>query len=158
MPLSSAGAVGRQTMSLDSPCAHNQPMANPYKFSMATAAYARRRIPDEPISSAARLATLLDSQFAIPGTNFRFGLDGLLGLIPGIGDTIATGLSLIIVAEAMSRGLRKRVIALMLGNIALDWLIGLIPIVGDIFDIMYKANLRNLRLLEGELLARRGGL
>lgn len=145
-------------MSLDSPCAHNQPMANPYNFIMTTAAYARRRIPDQPLSSAARLATLLDSQFSIPGTNVRFGLDGLLGLIPGIGDTIALGLSLIIVAEAISRRVRKRVIALMLGNVALDWLIGLVPIVGDIFDIMYKANMRNLRLLEGELLARRGGL
>lgn len=142
----------------DSRTAHNQTIANPYNIIMTTAAYARRRIPDQPLSSSARLATLLDSQFSIPGTNFRFGLDGLLGLIPGIGDTIAMALSLIIVAEAVSRRVRKRVVALMLGNILLDWLIGLIPIVGDIFDVVYKANLRNLRLLEGELLAHRAGL
>ncbi|MCL4221530.1 MAG: DUF4112 domain-containing protein [Phycisphaerales bacterium] len=118
---------------------------------MATAAYAQRRIPAQPSSHAARLATLLDSQFVIPGTNIRFGIDGLLGLIPGIGDTIAMVLSLIIVAEAVSRRVRKRVIALMLGTIALDWLIGLVPLVGDVFDVAYKANLRNLRLLEEEL-------
>lgn len=118
---------------------------------MATAAYARRRIPAESSSNASRLATLLDSQFVIPGTNIRFGIDGLLGLVPGIGDTIAMVLSLIIVAEAVSRRVRKRVIALMLGNIALDWLIGLVPLVGDVIDVAYKANLRNLRLLEEEL-------
>lgn len=136
----------------DSLFPHKWAIIFPYQYlRMETAAFARRRPPAEPVSHAAKLATLLDSQFAIPGTNIRFGLDGLLGLIPGIGDTIALGLALVIVAEAVSRGVRKGVIAHMLFNVGLDWLVGLIPLLGDVFDVAFKANLRNLRLLENEL-------
>lgn len=97
---------------------------------------------------------MLDNQFQIPGTSIRVGLDGILGLIPGIGDTISVGLSLLILAEAVQLHVRKRTLAKMAGNIALDWVIGLVPLVGDAFDILYKANMRNLALLEADLAAR----
>lgn len=102
-------------------------------------------------SKAANLARLLDSQFAIPGTNIRFGLDAILGLIPGIGDFITAGFSLFILAEAHRRGVSNRVLARMLVNIGLDWLIGLVPLFGDVADVFFKANLKNVELLEREL-------
>ena len=105
-------------------------------------------------SRAARIAWLLDNQFQIPGTSVRVGIDGLVGLIPGIGDTITTCLSLLILAEAIQLRVRKRTLAIMLGNIALDWLVGLVPLLGDAFDILYKANMRNLALLEADLAAK----
>jgi len=114
-------------------------------------AAARRRLDDASYSNAARLARLLDTQFAIPGTRIRFGLDSILGLIPGFGDTIALILALVIIAEARDQGVRNSVLARMILNVSLDWLVGLVPVVGDIFDLFYKANVRNLRLLEDEL-------
>ncbi len=104
-----------------------------------------------PRSRAGRLAWMLDSQFQIPGTSVRVGLDGILGLIPGIGDTVSSGLSLLILAEAVQLHVSRRTLAKMAGNIALDWFIGLVPVLGDVFDILYKANMRNLALLEADL-------
>ncbi len=112
------------------------------------------RAPSQARSRAGRLAWMLDNQFQIPGTSIRVGLDGILGLIPGIGDTISSGLSLLILAEAVQLRVSKRTLARMAGNIALDWVIGLVPLVGDAFDILYKANMRNLALLEADLAAR----
>jgi Domain of unknown function (DUF4112) len=95
-----------------------------------------------------RWAVLLDSAFIIPGTNVSLGLDAILGLVPGIGDLaspVYTGLLLV-------TGLRMRlpivVQARMVLNAAIDMLIGLVPIIGDVADIAWKANLRNLALLE----------
>jgi hypothetical protein len=105
-------------------------------------------------SRSAALAKLLDSQFVVPGTEIRFGLDFVLGLVPGIGDTISAAIGSLIIAEAVQLGVRKPVIAKMAGNMALDWLVGLVPIAGDVFDVMYKSNLRNLELLERELMER----
>lgn len=102
-------------------------------------------------SRASHLAWLLDNQFKLPGTSMRIGLDGLLGLIPGIGDTIAAGLSLLILAEAVQKRVRRRTLLKMAGNIAVDWIVGLVPVLGDVFDIVFKANMRNLALLEEEL-------
>lgn len=110
--------------------------------------------PSQPRSRAGRLAWMLDNQFQIPGTSVRVGLDGILGLIPGIGDTISSGLSLLILAEAVQSHVSRRTLAKMAGNIALDWVIGLVPVAGDVFDIIYKANMRNLALLEADLAAR----
>lgn len=95
-----------------------------------------------------RLAKLMDAQFSIPGTNFRFGLDGILGLIPGAGDlsTFAvSGYMLMILAQNGASGF---VLARMVLNILLDALIGSIPLVGDIFDFAFKANTRNMRLMQ----------
>ncbi|NVJ71614.1 MAG: DUF4112 domain-containing protein [Alphaproteobacteria bacterium] len=98
-----------------------------------------------------RLARLLDNQFRIPGTDIRFGLDGILGLIPGAGDTVSAAMAAYIIFEAFRLGVSRRIIAKMVGNVTLDWVIGAIPIIGDIFDIGFKANTRNIRLIEEEI-------
>lgn len=95
-----------------------------------------------------RLSRLMDSAARIPGTRIRFGLDGLIGLIPGLGDAAAAGVSAWIVREAYASGVPNRVLAKMLGNIAIDFVGGTVPLVGDVFDVYWKANLRNVRLLE----------
>ena len=93
------------------------------------------------------LATLLDTALVIPGTGVRFGLDALIGLFPVVGDTITTALSLFIVHEAYQLGAPGHVIARMLGNVALDGVLGAVPLVGDAFDVLWRANRRNVRLL-----------
>jgi hypothetical protein len=93
------------------------------------------------------LATLLDTAFIIPGTNVRFGLDALIGLVPGIGDAITTAMSLYIVHEAHQLGAPAHVVARMIGNVAIDGVFGSVPLVGDAFDVAFRANRRNMRLL-----------
>ncbi|HET7307350.1 MAG TPA: DUF4112 domain-containing protein [Gammaproteobacteria bacterium] len=96
----------------------------------------------------ARLAKLLDGEFRVPGTGWRFGLDPLIGLIPGVGDAVSAGLSLWIVIEARRLGAPAGTLMRMLGNIVLDFATGVVPVLGDIFDAGFKANLRNVALLE----------
>ena len=118
-----------------------------------------------PLSRAERiarldaLATLLDTAFVVPGTGIRFGVDALIGLIPAVGDVITTLLSLYIVREARELGAPRFLIARMLGNVALDGLFGAVPLVGDAFDVAFRANRRNLALLRNHFAAaeRRGG-
>ena len=93
------------------------------------------------------LATLLDTALVIPGTTVRFGLDALIGLFPAVGDIITTALSLFIVHEAYQLGAPRHVIVRMLGNVALDGVFGTVPLVGDAFDVLWRANRRNMRLL-----------
>lgn len=93
------------------------------------------------------LATLLDTAFVMPGTGIRFGLDGLIGLFPVMGDAITTALSLFIVHEAYQLGAPGHVILRMLGNVAVDGVFGAVPLVGDAFDVLWRANRRNVRLL-----------
>ena len=93
------------------------------------------------------LATLLDTALVIPGTTVRFGLDALIGLFPAVGDIITTALSLFIVHEAYQLGAPSHVIVRMLGNVALDGVFGAVPLVGDAFDVLWRANRRNMRLL-----------
>lgn len=90
-----------------------------------------------------KLATLLDDAFTIPGTSRRVGWDGLIGLVPGVGDTATAAASLYIVYEAARAGVPKRVLVGMLGRLGVDTLIGVIPVVGDLFDFAFKANRRN---------------
>jgi hypothetical protein len=97
------------------------------------------------------LATLLDTALVLPGTNVRFGLDALIGLVPGIGDVITTAMSLYIVHEARELGAPTHLIARMLANVALDGIAGAVPLVGDVFDVMWRCNRRNMRLLQGWL-------
>ena len=98
----------------------------------------------------------LDQAFRLPGTDYRFGLDGLLGMVPGVGDTATAALSGYFMLEAWRIGARKRIIAEMGKNVAIDWLVGAIPVVGDLFDFAHKANTKNLRLLKQERLYLRG--
>ena len=97
------------------------------------------------------LSRLFDTAFIIPGTNIRFGLDALIGLVPGIGDIITTATSLYLVHEARQLGAPKHLIARMIGNIALDGLVGAVPLVGDAFDVMFRSNRRNMALLRNHL-------
>ena len=96
------------------------------------------------LAIADRLATLLDSQFNIAGV--RFGLDGIIGLVPGVGDGITALLSLYPIYLAGRHNLGGGVIARMLGNVGLDFLVGLVPVLGDFFDVAFKANRRNFKL------------
>src|SRR6476620_6886959 len=93
------------------------------------------------------MAKLLDVAFVLPGTNIRYGIDGLIGLIPVIGDLIATALSLWLVREARALGAPWHVTARMLVNVAIDGVVGAVPVAGDAFDVLFRANMRNVRLL-----------
>jgi hypothetical protein len=104
-----------------------------------------------------RLAAMLDTALIIPGTNVRFGADAIIGLVPGIGDTITTALSAYIVYEAHRLGAPRALVARMIANVALDGLVGAVPLLGDAFDIVWRANRRNMRLLR-QWLERRGEL
>jgi hypothetical protein len=94
------------------------------------------------------LARVMDSAFQIPGTNIRMGVDALLGLLPGIGDAIAATISSYLIWEAKQMGVSKLVLARMAGNVAIDTVIGAVPFAGDIFDVAYKANMKNIALLK----------
>ncbi len=108
---------------------------------------ARPRSRHARIARIDALATLLDTVLVIPGTGIRFGLDALIGFFPVLGDTITTALSPFIVHEAYQLGAPGHVIARMLGNVALDGVLGAVPLVGDVFDVLWRANRRNVRLL-----------
>jgi hypothetical protein len=116
---------------------------------MKTSASTTRQIAR--INRLRRISRLLDNAIGIPGTKFRFGLDPILGLLPGGGDTVAGGLSAYIVVEAARMGLPREVLWQMVVNIILDSLAGTIPIVGDLFDLGWKANVKNIALLEKHL-------
>lgn len=94
------------------------------------------------------LAQLLDVAFILPGTNVRYGIDGLIGLIPVVGDIITTAISLWLVREARALGAPWHLTMRMLGNVALDGVVGAVPLVGDAFDVMFRANVRNVRMLK----------
>lgn len=93
------------------------------------------------------LAKLLDVAFVLPGTNIRYGIDGLIGLIPVVGDVISTAISLWLVREARALGAPWHVTSRMLANVALDGAVGAVPLLGDAFDVAFRANVRNMRLL-----------
>ncbi len=98
-----------------------------------------------------RLAWLLDSTFRIPGTQIHFGLDGFIGLIPGIGDAAGAVISSHILTQAAHMGAPKSLLLKMAVNIGLDAILGIIPVLGDITDFVWKANLRNVKLLNDYL-------
>lgn len=104
-----------------------------------------------------RLASLLDDRYAIPGTNVRFGLDAIIGLVPGVGDLAGAALSSYIVLEGRRLGVPKRLLLKMAKNIAVDAAVGAVPIIGDLADIQWKANRKNVHLLI-EHLAERDGM
>ena len=97
------------------------------------------------------ISRVLDDLVRIPGTQRRFGLDPFLGFLPGIGDWLPLVVSLDLLFTAARRGAGGWVLARMLGNIALDALVGTVPLAGDLFDLGWKANRRNLLLLEDVL-------
>ena len=104
--------------------------------------------PDPALVALRKWATLLDAAFRVPGTTFRFGLDAIIGLIPGAGDIGTAFFSAMILLHAVRLKVPKVVIGRMLINSALDMLAGTVPLVGDLFDAGYKATLKNMGLLE----------
>jgi len=105
---------------------------------------AERIFSDENVD---RFAHLLDDCFRIPGTRIRLGLDGLIGLIPGLGDALGGIASCVLIVAAWVRGVPYVTLIRMMVNLAVDVLVGAIPFFGDIFDIAWKANRRNYRLM-----------
>lgn len=102
-----------------------------------------------------RLAELLDSRYRIPVVGWRFGLDAILGLVPGLGDAAAFGPSAYLIYRGYKLGVPRHVLARMAGNTALDFAVGSVPLLGSVFDVFFKANLRNIDLLKREI-GRRG--
>lgn len=103
---------------------------------------------DRIIAELETLAHWMDAKFVIPGTKMRMGLDGLLGFIPGVGDTAGFMVSAYMLGRARRLGVPKMLMLRMIRNIFIDWLVGLVPLAGDLFDIGFKANIKNVRLLK----------
>jgi hypothetical protein len=103
---------------------------------------------DRALAALRKWAYLLDAAFQVPGTKLRFGLDPIVGLIPGAGDLVTGFFSVMMLLHAVRLRIPKIIIARMMANIGLDLLTGAVPLLGDLFDAGYKANLRNLALLE----------
>lgn len=129
---------------------------------METVTVNARRVGEAPrpldlvadLARARKFAYLMDSQFSVAGV--QFGLDALVGLIPGIGDTLTALASIYPIWIARKHDLGTNVQVRMAVNVLIDWLPGLIPVVGDLIDVAYKANLKNLKLLERAAERRRG--
>lgn len=98
-----------------------------------------------------QLSHVLDNAIPIPGTGYRIGLDPILGLLPGAGDTVAGALSAYIVVEAARMGVPRETLLRMASNIVLEVVLGSVPMLGDIFDATWKANARNIELLENHV-------
>ncbi len=97
------------------------------------------------------MTRLLDSAVRIPGTNIRFGLDALIGLVPGIGDALGAIFSSVIIFHAARLGAPRSTLLRMMANVGLDTIVGEVPLLGDLFDFGWKSNSRNLALLEEHL-------
>lgn len=100
------------------------------------------------VARARQLARLLDTALRIPGTRIRFGLDPILGLVPGLGDAVAALVGGYIVWTAARAGAPRLVIGRMLANVAIDAVVGAVPAAGTVFDVAFKAHRRNAQLLE----------
>ena len=106
---------------------------------------------EERLAQVRWLASVMDDRYVVPGTPIRFGWDSILGLFPGLGDVLTSIISLLIVHHAWQTGASTFTLARMLGNVGADFLVGSVPFVGDLFDVAFKANRRNARLLEQHL-------
>jgi Domain of unknown function (DUF4112) len=106
---------------------------------------------EERLAQVRWLARLMDDNFRVPGTKLRFGWDSVLGLFPGFGDVLTSAISLLIVHHAWQTGASSFTVARMLGNVGIDFVVGAIPFLGDLFDFVWKANRKNARLLEQHL-------
>ncbi len=116
--------------------------------SLAAPASEVRTVDTRSLDRLRRLGYLLDNSIPIPGTGFRFGLDAIIGLVPGVGDLASGALALYIVLEAARLGVPRPLLLRMGWNVAADTLVGSVPLLGDLFDAGYKANLRNIALLQ----------
>jgi hypothetical protein len=105
-------------------------------------------VNDSSLARLRRYAYWLDSGIRIPGLRWRIGLDSILGLVPGVGDTAGAVLGGWVFVEALRLGVPAPTLARMLVNLALDSTVGAVPVLGDLFDFVWKANIRNIALLE----------
>ena len=112
-----------------------------------SAGYSQANEQAQERSKTLRLARLLDSSIRLPG-GYRVGIDGVVGLIPGVGDVVGGALSSLILYKAYRMGLPNRALLLMGGNILIDSIMGSIPLVGDLFDFMWKSNSKNIKILD----------
>ena len=110
---------------------------------------------EETFERLDKLSKLLDTALVIPGTNIRFGVDALIGLVPVVGDMITTAISSWLIYEAHRLGISRFALWRMMGNVAIDGLIGSIPLLGDAFDVVFRANRRNVAILRDQLAKRR---
>lgn len=108
---------------------------------------ARHAIEQAQLERVESLARIMDAAFTIPGTNIPLGLDAIVGLVPGIGDTASLAIAGYIMSHGVGLKAKKRHMVRMGWNIFLDWLIGLVPVIGDLFDIGWRGNIRNATLL-----------
>jgi len=108
------------------------------------------------LAALQRVAQLLDSAFPVPGTAYRIGLDPILGLIPGLGDLVSPLFTIAVLWQARDLGVPRIVQLRMIVNVAIDALVGAVPVLGDLFDCAWKANARNLALLDRHAAAPRG--
>jgi hypothetical protein len=99
------------------------------------------------VAKIEQLAGQLDSMFRLPGTRIHFGLDPIVGAVPLLGDVVTAAVGLYLIATARSLGVSNRTTAKMSLNLLVDFLLGLVPFIGTIFDVFYRSNLRNLQLL-----------
>ena len=97
---------------------------------------------------AEKVSGIMDSRFRIPGTHFRFGIDPLIGLVPGLGDAASWAVSTLLVYTMTKHGVSRKVVILMMINITIDAILGSIPVLGNFIDFFYKANSKNIRLLK----------
>ena len=110
-----------------------------------------KEILEEKLTRLRQLSENLDESFTIPGTNIKFGIDALIGLVPGGGDLIGGLFSLYLLRTAIKMKLPKSAIISIMFNIIIDTTIGIVPVIGDIFDIFWKSNKRNMRIIEKNL-------
>jgi len=113
----------------------------------------QKELNEEKLLRLKRLSHNLDEAFTIPGTERKIGIDPIIGLIPGGGDLIGGALSIYIMHAGIRMGMPRSVIIRMFGNIALEFIIGCIPIIGDLFDAMWKSNQRNVKLIEDSIIS-----
>lgn len=107
---------------------------------------------EQKVAHLRGLARFLDDSIPVPGTTYRIGVEPIVGLVPGVGDFFGMTLSAYIILRAADLGVSKATIVRMIINLAIDGLFGSLPIVGDLFDIVWKANLRNIAIVEAEIL------
>jgi hypothetical protein len=118
-----------------------------FQFDFASANPFGNLSREQRLARLEMIAKLLDVAFILPGTKIRYGIDGIIGLIPVVGDIIAAALSLWVVREARALGAPWHLTARMLGNVTIQGVVGAVPVAGDAFDVLFRANMRNARLL-----------
>jgi hypothetical protein len=118
-------------------------MASAYEWSRSADGWSRRA----SLQRLDELATLLDVAFQIPATNIRFGIEAILRLVPGVGDMAASALSCWVLVEAHRLGVPRTLMIRMIGNVVVEGIAGAVPVAGDLFDVGWRANRRNVRLL-----------